>query len=51
VPKANEADLDDVPDEVRQQLTFHCVETLRDVLKIALVQTTVAQAVEELVGV
>lgn len=51
VPKANEADLEDVPEEVRRQLTFHCVETLRDVLKIALVQAPVAEAVEELVGV
>ncbi|MCZ8204430.1 endopeptidase La [Gemmatimonas sp.] len=51
VPKANEADLEDVPEEVRRQLTFHCVETLRDVLKIALVQAPVAEDVEELVGV
>lgn len=49
VPKANEADLEDVPEEVRKQLTFHCVETLRDVLTIALVQAPVAA--EELVGV
>ncbi|GAB1344268.1 endopeptidase La [Gemmatimonas sp.] len=49
VPKANEADLEDVPDEVRKQLTFHCAETLRDVLRIALVQAPVE--VEELVGV
>ena len=49
VPKANEADLEDVPEEVRKQLTFHCVETLRDVLRIALVQAPVE--VEELVGV
>ena len=49
VPKANEADLEDVPEEVRKQLTFHCVETLRDVLKIALVESPVAA--EELVGV
>jgi len=49
VPKANEADLEDVPDEVRKQLTFHCVETLRDVLRIALVHAPVE--VEELVGV
>lgn len=51
VPKANEADLEDVPEEVRQQLTFHCVETLRDVLKIALVDSQTVAAVEELVGV
>lgn len=48
VPKANEADLEDVPEEVRKQLTFHCVETLRDVLRIALVPAAVE--VEELVG-
>jgi len=37
IPKANEADLEDVPDEVREQLIFHPVETLREVLAIALV--------------
>ncbi len=36
IPKANEADLEDVPDEVRNQLEFHPVETLREVLAIAL---------------
>ncbi|WP_439642879.1 endopeptidase La [Gemmatimonas sp.] len=51
IPKANEADLEDVPDEVRQQLTFHPVETLRDVLRIALVHSPTEAAVEELVGV
>jgi len=51
IPKANEADLEDVPEEVRQQLTFHPVETLRDVLKIALVDSQAAAAVAELMGV
>lgn len=37
IPKANEADLEDVPDEVREQLIFHPVETMREVLAIALV--------------
>ncbi len=37
LPKDNEGDLEDVPEEVRQQLTFHPVETLSDVLRIALV--------------
>ncbi len=37
LPKANEGDLEDVPDEVRNQLTFYPVETLTDVLSIALV--------------
>ena len=36
IPKKNEADLEDVPEEVASQLTFHCVETLSDVLRIAL---------------
>jgi len=38
IPKANEADVEDVPDEVRELLTFHPVETLSEVLDIALVQ-------------
>ncbi len=37
IPKANEADIDDVPEEVRKVLTFHAVETLNQVLDIALV--------------
>ncbi|MHB1223274.1 MAG: endopeptidase La [Gemmatimonadaceae bacterium] len=36
IPKANEADLEDVPDEVRAELSFHPVETLEEVLAIAL---------------
>ena len=37
IPKANEADLEDVPEEVRETLTFHPVQTLEEVLKVALV--------------
>jgi len=37
LPKANEADIEDVPEEVRNVLSFHPVETLREVLEIALV--------------
>ena len=37
LPKENEADIEDIPDEVRSQLSFHPVETLEEVLKIALV--------------
>ena len=53
IPKANEADLEDVPDEVREQLIFHPVETMRDVLAIALVDQGRPAPVEvdELVGV
>ena len=36
LPKANEADIEDIPEEVRSQLTFHPVETLTEVLKYAL---------------
>jgi len=38
IPKGNEADIEDVPEEVRKTLSFHPVETLSEVLKIALVQ-------------
>jgi ATP-dependent Lon protease len=36
LPKQNEADLEDVPEEVRSLMTFHPVETLSEVLAIAL---------------
>jgi ATP-dependent Lon protease len=37
IPKQNQADIEDVPEEVQKELTFHVVETLADVLAIALV--------------
>ena len=37
LPKENEADLEDVPEEAKKALTFHLAETLEDVLKLALV--------------
>jgi ATP-dependent Lon protease len=37
IPKGNEADIEDVPEEVRNTLAFHPVETLSEVLRIALV--------------
>jgi ATP-dependent Lon protease len=36
LPKDNEADLEDIPEEVRKQLTFHCAETLEQLFEIAL---------------
>jgi ATP-dependent Lon protease len=36
LPKRNEGDLDDVPDQVREEMTFHPVETIDDVLSVAL---------------
>ena len=47
IPKANEADLEDVPQEVRDTLTFHPVQTLEDVLKIALVPQSEMERVIE----
>jgi ATP-dependent Lon protease len=44
LPKANEADIDDVPEEVRRELTFHTVESLEEVLRIALVPEKDAEA-------
>jgi ATP-dependent Lon protease len=37
IPKDNEADMEDIPEDVRSQLTFHCLATLDDVFNIALV--------------
>jgi ATP-dependent Lon protease len=36
LPKRNEGDLDDVPEQVREEIAFHPVETIDDVLAIAL---------------
>jgi ATP-dependent Lon protease len=37
LPKENEADLEDVPEEARAKLKFYFAETLEDVLRLALV--------------
>ena len=37
LPKENEADLEDVPDEAKGKLKFYFADTLEDVLKLALV--------------
>ncbi|MFN2556502.1 MAG: endopeptidase La [Nitriliruptorales bacterium] len=36
LPKRNEADLDEVPEAVRNELTFHLASDIRDVLAVAL---------------
>ena len=36
VPRRNEADLDDVPEKVREEMTFHIADTASDVLSAAL---------------
>jgi ATP-dependent Lon protease len=42
LPKRNEGDLDDVPDQVREQMTFHIAEEVADVLAVALRAETAA---------
>jgi ATP-dependent Lon protease len=44
VPERNAADLDDVPREVREQMTFHIVGTVDEVLERALEPTALAAA-------
>ena len=36
LPERNRGDLDEVPDEVREQMTFHPVMTVEEVLDLAL---------------
>ena len=47
IPKDNEADMEDIPDDVRKQLTFHCVATLDEVFSIALVPVADAPAAKQ----
>ncbi|MEO7368800.1 MAG: endopeptidase La [Gemmatimonadaceae bacterium] len=48
IPKANEADIEDVPEEVRETLKFYPVETLMEVLDIALVKPPAVEDVKPL---
>jgi ATP-dependent Lon protease len=45
VPERNRADLDDVPEDVREELAFHPVMTLGEVLELALEPETASRAV------
>jgi ATP-dependent Lon protease len=36
LPARNEGDLDDIPEQVREELTFHLAEDVSDVLTLAL---------------
>ena len=49
LPKENEPELEDLPEEVRKALTFHPVETLEEVLTLAL-RSHDARAVDELLS-
>ena len=44
--KDNEKDLADIPDEVREDLTIHTVDTIDEVLQIALEDVKVADVIE-----
>ncbi len=44
LPQRNGPDLDDVPEAVREVMTFHLVDDVRDVLELALEDTPIAQA-------
>jgi ATP-dependent Lon protease len=44
LPQRNEGDLEDVPEAVRSQMTFHLADNINDVLAAALATTAYAQA-------
>jgi ATP-dependent Lon protease len=44
MPERNRGDLDDVPEEVRQQMTFHPAMTIDEVLSVALEGAPVSSA-------
>jgi ATP-dependent Lon protease len=44
LPERNRGDLDDVPEEVREQMSFHFAMTIDEVLGVALEQAAVASA-------
>ena len=46
LPKENEADIEDIPEEVRKLLTFHTVSTLDEVFNIALMPAPAKPAAE-----
>jgi ATP-dependent Lon protease len=44
LPKDNEADIEDIPEDVREQLTFHAMETLDEVFDVALLASPQPEA-------
>jgi len=46
VPKRNEVDLKDVPDDIRESMSFVLAETIDDVLEAALLPNAIAESVE-----
>jgi ATP-dependent Lon protease len=50
LPKANEKDLRDVPENVRREMTFHLAETADDVLAATMPPTATRAALPALLG-
>jgi len=48
LPKRNEGDLEDVPEQVRNEMTFHTAETIDQVLALALEPATTDESKESL---
>ncbi|MDX1583950.1 MAG: endopeptidase La, partial [Thermoanaerobaculia bacterium] len=46
-PKENDHDLDDIPDDVKEEMEFHLVESMDEVLQVALDGTIVPPEVKE----
>jgi len=46
VPKRNEVDLKDVPDDIRESMSFVLAETIDDVLEAALLPNAIAESME-----
>jgi ATP-dependent Lon protease len=46
LPAANELDADDIPDDVRSQLTLHFVDDIAKVLELALESAAPAQVAQ-----
>jgi ATP-dependent Lon protease len=44
LPKQNEADLDDIPEDVRKALVFHCVSSLDEAFALTLAPAPAAMA-------
>jgi len=47
LPKDNEADMEDIPEDVRAHLSFHCVSTLDEVFEVALLPMPTAHGPAE----
>ncbi|MGH7717681.1 MAG: endopeptidase La [Gemmatimonadaceae bacterium] len=46
LPRDNEADMEDIPEDVRNVLSFHCVSTLDEVFEIALLTVPASRVVD-----